>query len=174
MKQFFSIFYLFVVLVFLSCNTQQIKSDFSNDIQPFTDNLKYWQYKGKPVLLLGATNNDNLFQSPDIKEQLDLLQSIGGIFVSIRKVESLVKMWDVEPLMELLSEREEDEAYLTGLEGERYVLLFPAGGSVKMDLSLYDKQFGECGGQFTVSGGSSKVEITAPDSSGWFAVITLI
>lgn len=50
-------------------------------MQPYADNPKYWQYKGKPVLLLGGSNNDNLFQSPDIEEQLDLLKSVGGNFV---------------------------------------------------------------------------------------------
>ncbi|NOY97535.1 MAG: hypothetical protein GXO81_14420, partial [Chlorobi bacterium] len=98
---------------------------------------------------------------------------------SVRKVESLVKMWEVEPNMGLLSERGEDEAYLTAKKGGKYVLLFPEGGSVKIDLSKYDKDFtckwvsiksGEWGGQFPVTGGAN-VEISTPDSSGWFAVL---
>ncbi len=98
---------------------------------------------------------------------------------SVRKVESLVKMWEVEPNMGLLSERGEDEAYLTAAEGSKYVLLFPEGGSVKIDLSKYDKDFtckwvsiksGEWGGQSPVTGGAD-VEISTPDSSGWFAVL---
>jgi hypothetical protein len=43
-----------------------------NRIQPYKQNPRYWQYKGKPVLLLGGTKDDNLFQIPDLKEHLDL------------------------------------------------------------------------------------------------------
>ena len=31
-------------------------------IQPYTKNPFYWQYKGVPVLLLGGTVEDNVFQ----------------------------------------------------------------------------------------------------------------
>ena len=47
-------------------------------IQPYKANPRYWQYKGKPVLLLGGSKDDNLFQIPDLKEHLDLLASVGG------------------------------------------------------------------------------------------------
>jgi len=44
-------------------------------------NPAYWQYDGKPVLLLGGTKDDNLFQIPALKEHLDLLKSVGGNYV---------------------------------------------------------------------------------------------
>lgn len=50
-------------------------------IQPWTKNPSYWQYKGKPVLLLGASNNDNLFQEKDCLQQLDELAAVGGNYV---------------------------------------------------------------------------------------------
>jgi len=50
-------------------------------IQIYKDNPYYWQYKGKPVLLLGGSVEDNLFQIPNIKEHLDLLASVGGSYV---------------------------------------------------------------------------------------------
>lgn len=50
----------------------------SDRIQPYKANPRYWQYKGEPVLLLGGTKDDNLFQIPDIEEHLDLLASVGG------------------------------------------------------------------------------------------------
>lgn len=53
----------------------------SNRIQIYSDNPYYWQYKGKPVLLLGGSVEDNLFQIPDIKGHLDLLESVGGNYV---------------------------------------------------------------------------------------------
>ncbi|MBD3182491.1 hypothetical protein GF312_09380 [Candidatus Poribacteria bacterium] len=50
-------------------------------IQIYKENPRYWQYKGKPVLLIGGSVEDNLFQIPDIKEHLDLLSSVGGNYV---------------------------------------------------------------------------------------------
>jgi hypothetical protein len=50
-------------------------------IQPYAGNPFYWQYKGKPVLLLGGSVEDNLFQIPNIEAHLDLLRSVGGNYV---------------------------------------------------------------------------------------------
>ncbi|UOQ84677.1 hypothetical protein [Gracilibacillus salinarum] len=54
-----------------------------NRIQPFKDNPAYWQYKGKPVLLIGASNDDNLYQwvGERLTDHLDLLQTVGGNYV---------------------------------------------------------------------------------------------
>lgn len=41
----------------------------------------YWNYRGQPVLLLGGSVEDNLFQIPDLEAHLDLLQSVGGNYV---------------------------------------------------------------------------------------------
>lgn len=58
----------------------QISVD-KNRIQVYKENPQYWQHKSEPVLLLGGSVEDNLFQIPDIKEHLDLLQSVGGNYV---------------------------------------------------------------------------------------------
>jgi hypothetical protein len=55
-------------------------------IQPYSGNSSYWQYKGKPVLLLGGSDQDNLFNHPNIgprglEAHLDLLVSCGGNYV---------------------------------------------------------------------------------------------
>lgn len=51
-------------------------------IQPWTDNPRYWAWGGEePLLLLGASNNDNLFQSPDFPRQLETLAKAGGNFI---------------------------------------------------------------------------------------------
>ncbi|MFH1719774.1 MAG: hypothetical protein ABIF19_20675 [Planctomycetota bacterium] len=47
----------------------------------YQPNPAYWQYDGKPVLLLGGSKDDNLFQIQDLKEHLDLLKSVGGNYV---------------------------------------------------------------------------------------------
>jgi len=44
-------------------------------------NPGYWAYGGEPVLLLGGSVEDNLFQIPDLEAHLDLLQSVGGNYV---------------------------------------------------------------------------------------------
>lgn len=53
----------------------------NNRIRIYKDNPRYWQYKGNRVLLLGGSVEDNLFQIPNIKEHLDLLESVGGNYV---------------------------------------------------------------------------------------------
>ncbi len=50
-------------------------------IQPFPENRFYWQFKGQPVLLLGGSVEDNLFQIADLEAHLDLLASVGGNYV---------------------------------------------------------------------------------------------
>jgi len=52
----------------------------NDDIRPWDKNPRYWQYKGEPVLLLGGSDGDNLYQMPDaeLRAQLDLLRSVGG------------------------------------------------------------------------------------------------
>ena len=50
-------------------------------IQPYAQNPFYWQYKGQPVLLIGGSVEDNLFQIPDLEAHLDLLASCGGNYV---------------------------------------------------------------------------------------------
>ncbi len=50
-------------------------------IEIYSTNPAYWQYAGEPILLLGGSKDDNLFQIPDLKEHLDLLKSVGGNYV---------------------------------------------------------------------------------------------
>ena len=51
-------------------------------IRPYAENPYYWQYQGEPVLLLGGSWQDNLFNHPiGLEEHLDLLVSVGGNYV---------------------------------------------------------------------------------------------
>jgi hypothetical protein len=47
----------------------------------YPGNPFYWQYKNEPVLLLGGSVDDNLFQIENLEEHLDLLVSVGGNYV---------------------------------------------------------------------------------------------
>lgn len=70
-----------LLLKVVACQAlSQISVD-KNRIQVYKENPQYWQHKSEPVLLLGGSVEDNLFQIPDIKEHLDLLQSVGGNYV---------------------------------------------------------------------------------------------
>lgn len=51
-------------------------------IQPYGENPYFWQYRGKPVLLLGGSREDNLFNHPEgLEEHLDTLRAAGGNYI---------------------------------------------------------------------------------------------
>jgi len=51
-------------------------------IRPWHKNAYYWEYKGKPVLLLGGSDEDNLFNHPDlVMRNLDALTKCGGNYI---------------------------------------------------------------------------------------------
>ncbi len=74
---------LIITLTLLMTCTDQKTEDLprKKGIQPSTDHPQYWSYNGKDILLLGASDNDNLFQMPGLIEQLDLLKANGGNYV---------------------------------------------------------------------------------------------
>ncbi len=50
-------------------------------LKPLPSNPFYWEYKGMPVVLLGGSVEDNLFQISELEAQLDLLQASGGNYI---------------------------------------------------------------------------------------------
>ncbi|TVQ91493.1 MAG: hypothetical protein EA393_04610 [Bacteroidetes bacterium] len=70
-------------LILLKTDPANGSENFSNgqQIMVYPQNPMYWQYKGEPVLLLGGSVQDNLFQIEDLEEHLDLLVSVGGNYV---------------------------------------------------------------------------------------------
>ncbi len=50
-------------------------------IRPLEANPAYWQYKGKPALLLGGSCDDNLFQITNLVEHLDDIVAAGGNYI---------------------------------------------------------------------------------------------
>lgn len=96
-----------------------------------------------------------------------------------RKLESLVRLWDVEAANGLLGERGENEAYLAARPGEAYVLYFPDGGAVTLDLREVEGRFdvrwidigrGDWGPRGEVSGGDWR-PVTAPGPGHWAAAL---
>ena len=82
LKNFHAVFILSGLLaVAFTFNQCKTLSGEAQQIRPWSENPAYWQYKGKPVLLLGGTENDNLFQNSNLKSHLDSLEAIGGNYI---------------------------------------------------------------------------------------------
>ena len=76
-------------------NFKKEKNMEKDRIQIYKENPRYWQYKGDPILLIGGSVEDNLFQIPNLREHLELLKSVGGNYV--RSTMSWVDEGDVPP-----------------------------------------------------------------------------
>ena len=50
-------------------------------IQPSQTHPQFWEYQGEPLLLLGGSVEDNLFQYSPLESHLDTLQAAGGNYV---------------------------------------------------------------------------------------------
>lgn len=50
-------------------------------IQPWNQDPRYWQYKGQPILLVGGSVEDNLFQIPDLEQHLDDMREVGANYI---------------------------------------------------------------------------------------------
>lgn len=70
---------LFLIVSIFSICLTSIADE--NRIKPYTENPRYWQYEGKPLILLGGTDDDNPFQWTNLEEHLDLLKSVGGNYI---------------------------------------------------------------------------------------------
>lgn len=64
-----------ILLLLMGCTNS------ADYIKPYENNPSYWEYNGKPILLIGGSVEDNLFQVPDLENQLNLLQEAGGNYV---------------------------------------------------------------------------------------------
>ena len=73
--------FVFIVLFAAIYGSSFSQSQHSGTIQPIPDNPFFWQYHGQPVLLIGGSSNDNLFQNRDVVEELDKLVEAGGNYV---------------------------------------------------------------------------------------------
>jgi hypothetical protein len=127
------------------------------------------------------------FHRPDAGNGLNDLAKAS--IKAARILESQIKFWDIAPHMELLSDREPNEAYLAAKPGERYALYFTNGGSVGLDLSSAPGTFGitwisvamgrtvessQAGAyrlmEKTLEGGRV-VTLSAPYKGGWVATL---
>jgi len=131
---------------------------------------RFWRH-----LLAGAASIR--FHRP--KYGLGLNDKAVATIRAARKLESIIPLWSVDPANELLSNREENEAYLAANVGRFYAVYFPAGGEVLVDVSTVkgsliahwiDIDSGEWGPTRNLSGGD-KISLAAPGKRNWAAAI---
>jgi hypothetical protein len=71
-----------LVLLAMTCGGAVASVGDENRIRPYARNSFYWQYKGQPVLLLGGSREDNLFNDPErLAEHLETLAACGGNYI---------------------------------------------------------------------------------------------
>jgi len=99
---------------------------------------------------------------------------------SIRKIEESVRFWDLEPAMEILGDRTDNEAYAARNGDEQYVIYFPLKGSVTVELSLEADQYqfrwidirtGQ-DQEFIVDENSRKFALTSLSDTGGFYILS--
>ena len=73
----------------------------SNSIRPWSQNPRYWEYKGKPVMLIGGSKDDNLFQIPDLREHLDEMVQVGANYIRNTMSDRPDKGFEVYPFKKL-------------------------------------------------------------------------
>jgi hypothetical protein len=70
-------------------------------IQPWPQNPRYWQFQGQPILLLGGSKDDNLFQIPDLQAHLDEMVAVGANYVRNTMSDRPDKGFEVYPYRRL-------------------------------------------------------------------------
>ncbi len=70
-------------------------------IQPYHENPWYWQYDGRPILLLGGSKDDNLFQLPDLEQHLDEMKAVGANYIRNTMSDRHDRGYEVYPFLRL-------------------------------------------------------------------------
>jgi len=93
---------LWIVPVFMFFCSCQPDNGLDNAIQPWAENPWYWQHKGQPVLLLGASSDDNLFQWPSdiLIPHLDSMKAAGANYVRNTMSDRRDKEFELYPFLQ--------------------------------------------------------------------------
>jgi len=126
-----------------------------------------------------AGSASSRFHRPDSGNGLN--EKAKASIKAARLLETEIKFWDIEPQMELLSDKQANEAYIAAKDGESYVLYFPYRGSVNLDLSETNGAFKLKWISITegrwlseepqIIQGGRTIQVEAPFKGGWVAVI---
>ncbi len=90
-----------IVALLLAASSPVTRANDPDRIQPWTANPAYWQFHGKPVLLLGGSKDDNLFQIPDLREHLDAIRAAGGNYIRNTMSDRKDQGFEVYPFLQL-------------------------------------------------------------------------
>lgn len=147
-------------------------SSASARIQPYAANPFYWQYKGKPVLLLGGSEADGAFQwtGDRLIDHLDLLQSVGGNV--IRNVLSDRRPDSAKPFLRLENGRYDlerwNEEYFARL---RTFLEETAAREIIVHLTLWDPHDHSHRGQWSESPWNPGNNVTYTESQSGLPLV---
>ncbi len=90
-----------VVLVLLSLIFAKLACGGEKRIDVYKHNPAYWQYGDRPILLIGGTDDDSLFQIPDLRDHLDVLKRVGGNYIRNTMSSRNDKGFEVQAFKEL-------------------------------------------------------------------------
>ncbi len=127
---------LLIILITVFCTPGQDNK--LDRIQPYRNNPHYWQYRGKPILLIGGSKEDNLFQIQNLQEHLDCMVEVGANY--IRNTMSSRDSGNVWPFY-----RQPDSLYdLERLNGEYFrrfedLLQLTAERDIIVQIELWDR-----------------------------------
>ena len=98
---------LFGSIVATNGQTQGGMVPLSGNLEPWQENPWYWSFNGAPILLVGGSDDDNLFQWPKEKllTQLDKIKSAGGNFVRNTMSDRKDGGFEVYPFLKLIHEK---------------------------------------------------------------------
>jgi len=94
------------IIFYRTGNDDEINNNLDSlALQPYCKNPNYWQYNGRPILLFGGSETDNIFQwagvGSKLTDHLDLLSSCGGNYLrctmSSREYTLEGYRWDMFP-----------------------------------------------------------------------------
>ena len=69
------------IVIALSWGDRAARADNADRIQPWSENPRYWQYNGQPVMLLGGSKTDHFFLLDDLKGHIDEIHAVGANYV---------------------------------------------------------------------------------------------
>lgn len=80
-SKFSLIVWLLPTVLLLACGKENPAGEDATGLEVYADNPAYWSFKGQPTLLIGGSQEDNLFQLPNLKKQLDDIAAAGGNYI---------------------------------------------------------------------------------------------
>ncbi len=93
-----------VLVWFATCSATSLPAqETSSDIRPWRENPRFWEYHGKPILLVGGSDDDNLFQRPDLEKQLEIMARVGANYIRNTMSDRRDRGFEVYPFRRLAS-----------------------------------------------------------------------